>query len=94
MSIDLSQNSKAPRHHPTYYFDDGNVVLVAPDGGTVTYFRVHMTVLARHSAMFAEMLSLPATTGTNEMYDNAPLIQMYDDATDLADLIGSLYDYK
>ncbi|EKM60343.1 uncharacterized protein PHACADRAFT_23719 [Phanerochaete carnosa HHB-10118-sp] len=40
------------------------------------------------------MFSLPTNGSTNESYDGAPLFQMQDDAGELAELIGALYDLK
>ena len=44
----------ARRRHPDLWFEDGSVVLCAED----TLFRVHMTLLSRHSVCFRDMFTI------------------------------------
>ena len=87
------------QHHPTLYFDDGNVVLsaIAKDGRR-RYFRVHQSVLCRHSPIFEEMFQIPPLREDTpeheiaESYDGVLHIQMPDTAEEVDSLIGVLYD--
>ena len=80
-----------PQKHDSLYFIDGNVVLIAPNStGIRTVFRVHQSVLAKSSPIFATMFTLPAGDG-NEMYDGVPLVQMLDGAEEVESLLKVLY---
>jgi BTB/POZ domain len=80
-----------PQTHDSLYLVDGNVVLIAPHPtGMRTLFRVHQSVLAKSSPIFATMFTLPASAG-NEMYDGVPLVQMQDGAEELESLLQVLY---
>ncbi|KDQ49678.1 hypothetical protein JAAARDRAFT_143067 [Jaapia argillacea MUCL 33604] len=89
-----SAHSTTPRGFP--YFADGNIVISATVGeGGVQVFRVHSSVLAYHSPVFADMFSLPPSlsgTNTNEVFDGVPMVYMPDAAVDLAQLLGVLYN--
>lgn len=87
------------QHHPTLYFDDGNVVLSAlTKDSQCCYFRVHQSVLCRHSPVFEEMFQIPPLREDSpeheiaELYDGVLHIQMPDSAEELGSLIGVLYD--
>ncbi|GJE96790.1 BTB domain-containing protein [Phanerochaete sordida] len=82
-----------PTQDAKWYLPDGDVVLHATDAqSAIRLFRVHKAILAHHSAVFAGLFTLPTNGATNETYEGAPIIQMQDDADDLAELIGALYD--
>ncbi|OBZ79828.1 hypothetical protein A0H81_01512 [Grifola frondosa] len=86
-------------HHPTLYFNDGNVVLSAlAQDGLRQHFRIHQSILCRHSPVLADMFMLPPlmTSGSKdeieEAYDGVPHVQMPDSAEDLASFLGVFYD--
>ncbi|KAF7370402.1 hypothetical protein MSAN_00671800 [Mycena sanguinolenta] len=70
-----------------FWFTDGSVVLQAGS----TQFRVHFGVLARHSAIFSDMLGLPQPSDEPNV-DGCPVIQLSDDSTDLEYFLKALYD--
>ncbi|KAG1905585.1 uncharacterized protein F5891DRAFT_1138196 [Suillus fuscotomentosus] len=76
--------------HKDLYYADGSVVLLAAHAGKTHAFRVHKSVLASHSKVFADMFVLPSTA-ENETYDGIDSVQMPDDAKDLEDLLRALY---
>ena len=77
---------------PNFYADDGNIVLSALDMGMCTiYFRLHRSLLVRHSPVFADMFTMPPPP-LAETYDGIPLVQMSDDADALRTFIALLYD--
>lgn len=87
------------QHHPTLYFEDGNVVLSGEGKDGRCYFRVHQSVLCRHSPTFADMFAIPPLTEEGpdgsqiaETYSGVLHIQMPDSAEDLGSLLGVLYD--
>ncbi|TFK47456.1 hypothetical protein OE88DRAFT_1811253 [Heliocybe sulcata] len=59
-------------------------------GGRIL-FRVHRSVLAKLSSVFADMFSLPSNDAANEMYDGAFLVDMPDPADALESLLRVIY---
>lgn len=77
---------------PRLYSEDGNIVLSAKDARDRTvYFRLHKSILAKHSPIFADMFALPPVS-TSDVYEGVPLVEMPDDADTLRRLIALLYD--
>lgn len=76
--------------HPTLWFEDGNVVLIAENTG----FRVYRGLLARHSDIFRDMFSVPQPqTAAEDSFDGCPVVRMADDrADDVAIVLGILYE--
>ena len=70
-----------------FWEDDGMVVLVARNVG----FRIHNSVLAHHSPVFADMLSIPAGSMEREKYDGVSLVHLHDDAEDVEELFKVFY---
>lgn len=83
--------------HTDLWFADGSVVLTAER----TMFRVHISVLSRHSLFFRDMFSLPQAPGpaphpedtsTSNHTERCPVVHLHDCAEDLANLLYALYD--
>lgn len=80
------------------WFEDGNIVLLVEDDNQTPLraFKVHRSVLARHSEVFETMLDIPQPTpGMSTMIehiDGCPVVRMYDHPEELSDLIKALYD--
>ncbi|KAN0139869.1 hypothetical protein V8E53_002531 [Lactarius tabidus] len=80
------------------WFEDGNIVLLVEDDNhnPLRAFKVHRSVLARHSEVFETMLDIPQPTpGASSMIehiDDCPVVRMYDHPKALSDLIKALYD--
>lgn len=86
-------------HHPSLYYDDGNVVLMTFSlSGERRLFRVHRSILCKHSPVFADMFAIPPlmsdepSHGISESYDGALLVQMPESPENLESLINVLYD--
>jgi len=75
---------------PDLYYADGSVVFFAAHDGRTHAFKVHKSVLASHSKVFADMFALPSLA-ENEMYDGVDSVNVPDDAKDLEDLLRALY---
>ena len=77
--------------HPTLWFDDGNVVLIAENTG----FRVYRGVLAKHSEIFRDMFLLPhpdSELAIEDTYDGCPIVRMAEDeAHEWEVVLGVLY---
>ncbi|KAJ7134778.1 hypothetical protein C8R44DRAFT_829166 [Mycena epipterygia] len=79
------------------WFDDGNIVLVTASVESPvarpTAFRVHRSVMARHSEVFESMFLVPQPlTDDVETMDGCQVIPMWDSPTELSNLIVALYD--
>jgi hypothetical protein len=72
--------------HDDFWFEDGSIVLIVQD----KYFRVHQSILSRHSEVFADMFSVPQPP-TQETLDGCPIIKLNDDLYDLVDLMKVMY---
>ncbi|ETW84954.1 hypothetical protein HETIRDRAFT_473637 [Heterobasidion irregulare TC 32-1] len=91
-SIDPPSDRKRPRteldaelliNHPALYFDDGNVILQCGK----TLFRVHRSILLKHSTLFQEMLA-PA----RDTLRDCTSIKVVDDKDDMEALLNTIYD--
>ncbi len=90
-------------HHPTLYFQNGDIILSAPrsesTATTITWmFRVDKIYLFRSSPIFADMLAMPQPTDNsdgqgNEFYDGVPHVRLPDHAEDVAALLTVLYNH-
>ncbi|KAJ7644014.1 hypothetical protein FB45DRAFT_285815 [Roridomyces roridus] len=73
------------------WMEDGNVVLITVESPTA--FRVHRSVMARHSEVFDSMFLLPQTgTDAASTMDGCPIVPMWDSPLELSNLIFALYD--
>ncbi|KAJ6519052.1 hypothetical protein C8R45DRAFT_885306 [Mycena sanguinolenta] len=81
------KRTDAPTKHSEFWLSDGSVVLQAGN----TQFRVHWSVLARHSSVFSDMQGLPQPSDEPTV-DGCPVVQLQDDPTDLEYLLKALYD--
>lgn len=73
--------------HETLSYEDGNLIVVAED----TMFQVHRSVLARKSALFKDLLSLPQPD-SEEKIDGLPVVRLLDSSADVALLMDSIYN--
>lgn len=80
--------------HPDLWFNDGSVILKAE----TVLFRVHMSILSRHSVFFKDMFTLPqppessSTQAQDEIVEGCPVVSLQDSPDDLASLLVALYD--
>lgn len=83
-------------HHSSLYLDDGNVCHTSglPDSPSPRpVFRVHKSLLARHSPVFRDMFALPTDVGGQvDRYECAPLVVIQDSTGDIEALLLALYD--
>ncbi|KIM49688.1 hypothetical protein M413DRAFT_114305 [Hebeloma cylindrosporum] len=79
-----------PFQSALYWFDDGNVILQIE----TKQYRVHRSLLSRHSKVFKDMFSLPqpAMDPGPITSDGCPVIFLCDKATDLEHALSVIYD--
>ncbi|KAI1786586.1 hypothetical protein LXA43DRAFT_51311 [Ganoderma leucocontextum] len=75
-----------PGRDPDFWFDDGNIVIIADR----TCFRIHRSVLARHSDVLADRLGLEHGPRDNTA-DGCPVIHVADSARSFKGLLSLLY---
>ena len=71
----------------TFWFDDGNVVLVAGSAA----FKVHRGQLERHSEVFRDLFTIPQPP-EQELLDGSPWVELHDAPGDVLYLLKALYD--
>lgn len=82
--------------HPELYREDGDVVLQAPMSSKdkppkFQLFCIQKALLSAHSVVFHNLF-VDASANLGSTYEGRPLINMPDDAADLAHLLLYLYD--
>ncbi|PIL26531.1 hypothetical protein GSI_12289 [Ganoderma sinense ZZ0214-1] len=73
-------------HHPEFWFDDGNIILVTPKH---MGFRIFRGLLAAQSTVFADMFA-SSSPSADETLDGCPVVQVADSHVDLAHLFRVL----
>ena len=96
VSMPVDSNQERLEQHPSLYFADGDLVIIACTDSTVEksiVFRVHGAILGVFSPVFAGMFSLPAPrVSGRELYDGVPLVHLSDNDKDMADFLSALYN--
>ncbi|KAF5340566.1 hypothetical protein D9611_007303 [Ephemerocybe angulata] len=75
-----------PKRCEDVWFDDGNVVLQAED----IQFKVHKSVLAKHSSVFADLFDMPHANDEPKV-DGCPIVELHDSAEDIKHMSLRLY---
>ena len=83
--------------HASLYLPDGDIALSLEgedeDGPILHIYRVDKVFLARQSAVFAGMFSLPSIPGGNENYNGVPLVALTgDDPKGMEDILKFMYN--
>ena len=73
------------KHHDEFWFEDGNLILVARGVG----FRIYRGLLASQSSIFADMFAA-SSANAKELFDGCPVVHMSDSPSDLAHLLRVL----
>ncbi|KAI1795316.1 hypothetical protein LXA43DRAFT_1080214 [Ganoderma leucocontextum] len=81
----VSQTMSNLTRHSEFWFDDGNIVLVAQHTG----FRIYRRLLAAQSTVFADMFT-SSSAGADEAFDGCPVVHLTDSHHDLTHLLRVL----
>ncbi|EKM51134.1 uncharacterized protein PHACADRAFT_48118, partial [Phanerochaete carnosa HHB-10118-sp] len=87
----MSEAASKLQRHPMLYKATGDIVISATDKSILHRFCVHTVVLAKHSPVFADMLTLPMHEVDMQKYDRIPMIYLPENAKDVASLLEVLY---
>ncbi|KAJ3521783.1 hypothetical protein NMY22_g12168 [Coprinellus aureogranulatus] len=75
--------------HPEFYFPDGSLAIRISD----TVFRVHASILARHSEVFRDMAEIPQPPSDQcETVEGVPVVDLQDDAKEFEETLSAIYD--
>jgi hypothetical protein len=64
MAVELHDHTTKLPYHPDFCYEDGSIILLAEE---TTAFKVHKSILCQHSSVFRDMLSLPLSSGVNDL---------------------------
>ncbi|TDL16673.1 hypothetical protein BD410DRAFT_888260 [Rickenella mellea] len=78
------------KRHPKLWFDDGNIILTT----NLSIFRVHRSILAMNSSVFADMLSIPQPDTACIAFGGLPIVELSDDDEDFTHLLHFFYDHR
>ena len=85
------QKSESFERDSEFWFEDGNVVVVAQK----TAFRFHKSVVSLHSSVFHDLFSIPRPCPTgeevDETFDGCPVIRVSDTSYDFRELLRAMY---
>ena len=86
--LTLDKDATAERD-PDLWFNDGNVVFTAQ----LVAFRVHKSVMARHSEFFTSLFTIPQPSHDEEtcLFDGVQNVRVSDTSYDFRTLIRALY---
>lgn len=90
---EVSEESELPVEvtRSEIWFEDGNIVLQAE----ATLFKVYRGVLAKNSAVFKSILSIPQPpSGTDAAVEGCPVVHLSDSAVDVAVVLLALFERK
>ena len=73
------------KQHAEFWFDDGNIVLVARR----VAFRIYRGLLASQSTVFSDMFA-SSSSSADETFEGCPVVQLTDSPCDLAHLLRAL----
>ncbi|KAJ3507996.1 hypothetical protein NLJ89_g5998 [Agrocybe chaxingu] len=83
---DILTTNPTPRRHESFWMYDGSIVLHVQN----TLFRVHQTILAAHSEVFATLFTVPQPEG-EDMIDGCHVVELHDHERDFEDLLAAVY---
>ncbi|KAJ2930326.1 hypothetical protein H1R20_g6782, partial [Candolleomyces eurysporus] len=76
-----------PTKHEQFWFHDGSVILQVES----KLFRVHQTILANHSEVFAGLFEVPQPPGEH-MLEGCHIVVLHDKEQDFVDMLHAVYN--
>lgn len=90
LGLEPEKTEKPIKHSEDIWFEDGNVVLQVDR----TQFRVHRSILSRHSSVFADMFALPQPNDTSDWVEGCPVVIMSGDEAEDWEMVLSTFIYR
>jgi hypothetical protein len=88
---DLDEPNVETIQHDDLWFEDGNIVLIASLIASDIAFRVHRSILSRHSHVFRDILTIPQPSDSPTVED-CPVVHLSDSGDDVQYFVNALYD--
>jgi len=77
-----------PTPHPDFWLYDGSIILSVES----CLFRVHQTILASHSEVFADLFTVPQPDEEGDKtIEGCRIVDLSDDENDFVDLLNAIY---
>jgi hypothetical protein len=74
--------------HPDFWLRDGSIVVCVQH----VQFKVHQTILATHSEIFADLFDLPQPeAGDDDTMEGCRVVHLQDSPEDFEDLLKAIY---
>lgn len=90
MSEDSQDQQQEVLRHPDFWLRDGSIILSVQH----VLFKVHQTILAQHSEIFADLFDLPQPDpefGGDDLLEGCRVVQLQDSPDDFEDLLRAIY---
>ncbi|KAG5635411.1 hypothetical protein H0H81_011374 [Sphagnurus paluster] len=93
-ALESSLSAMAPSQNeplmesPEFWFSDGSIVIIVEN----TAFRLHKSILGKHSDVFADLFSVPQPQSDLELIDGVPVVHLQDNLQDFTDVLRALYE--
>ncbi|KAL1756162.1 hypothetical protein FB107DRAFT_290290 [Schizophyllum commune] len=85
----LDEDNAPPAKRSDIWFDDGNIILQAEN----LQFRVHRSLLARHSPVFKDIFGIPQPANTSEvLIEGCPVVHLTDKASHVQFMLTKLFN--
>lgn len=79
-------------HHRRFFFWDGNIILSAiGEGGKSVLFKVHKSVLSRHSEVFEDMFAVADPVAEESVVEGAEAVVMQDTVEEVESFLTPFY---
>lgn len=87
-SSEMSSPPEPLERNLNFWFEDGSIILIVEN----TAFRIHQSILSRHSDVFADLFTVPQPRHDTESIDNCPVVRLDDSLADFIDVMKALYE--
>ncbi|RDB24320.1 hypothetical protein Hypma_008443, partial [Hypsizygus marmoreus] len=84
----MTTRQDPPSPSPDFWFKDGSIVIVVED----TAFRIHQSILSRHSDVFADLFTVPQPRTDVQSIEGCPVVHLTDSVADFSDVVRALYE--
>ncbi|KAF8064857.1 hypothetical protein FPV67DRAFT_158026 [Lyophyllum atratum] len=82
-------NSREKHFRSTeFWFSDGSIIVIVEN----TAFRIHKSILSRHSDVFSDLFTVPQPQTGSEKIDGVEAVRLTDDLSGFTDVIRALYE--